>query len=172
MMSRAHRLERRATGMSVLVALQTLATAFFLADLAGDLAEEGLGPHLLIEGLAALALLVAVVLGALQVRGLLSAARRDEAAVALASGALSDLIRSRFDQWQLTPAEADVALFAIKGCDTAEIARLRGSATGTIRAQLARVYAKAGVDSQTALVALFLEELIAIPERAPAANQT
>lgn len=172
MMSRARRLERRATGMSVLVALQALATAFFLADLAGDMAKEGLGPHLLIEGLAALALLVAVVLGALQVRGLLSAARRDEAAVALASGALSDLIRSRFDQWQLTPAEADVALFAIKGCDTAEIARLRGSATGTIRAQLARVYAKAGVDSQTALVALFLEELIAVPEVGPAATQT
>jgi DNA-binding CsgD family transcriptional regulator len=60
----------------------------------------------------------------------------------------------------LTAAEADVALFAIKGCDAAEIAHLRGAALGTVRAQLTRVYAKAGVNSQSALVALFLDELI------------
>jgi DNA-binding NarL/FixJ family response regulator len=55
---------------------------------------------------------------------------------------------------------ADVALFAIKGCDAAEIAHLRGAALGTVHAKLTRVYAKAGVNSQSALVALFLDELI------------
>ncbi|MBN8838736.1 MAG: hypothetical protein J0I25_00855, partial [Sphingomonadales bacterium] len=37
---------------------------------------------------------------------------------------------------------------------------ISGSATGTIRAQLARIYAKAGVNSQTSLIALFIEELV------------
>ena len=37
---------------------------------------------------------------------------------------------------------------------------LRGAAAGTVRAQLARVYAKAGVRSQSALMALFIEELV------------
>lgn len=166
MNTRAQLLDRRATGISVLVALQALACAFFLADLAGDIAAEGIGAHLAVEGLAALALLVAVVLGALQVRGLIAAARRDEAAVAAAQGALGDLIRLRFAEWQLTAAEADVALFALKGCDIGEIAQLRGSAAGTVRAQLARVYAKAGVDSQSGLIALFLEELIVSPAAA------
>ena len=87
-------------------------------------------------------------------------ARRDEAAVAAAKGMLGELMQLRFAEWNLTPAEADVALFALKGCDVAEVAALRGAATGTVRAQLARIYVKAGVDSQTALVALFLEELI------------
>lgn len=160
MSDRARRIERKATRISILVALQALACAFFLADLVGDIAADGLGLHLLAEGMAAIALLVAVVLGALQVRGLIAAARRDQAAIAVAQGALADLIRLRFDEWQLTAAEADVALFALKGCDIAEIAGLRGSAAGTVRAQLARVYAKADVDSQSALIALFLEELI------------
>lgn len=117
--------ERKATGISILVALQALACAFFLADLAGDVLAEGIGLHLAIEAMAAVALLAAVVLGALQVRSLLAAARRDEAAVAAAQGALAELIRLRFEEWQLTAAEADVALFALKGCDIGEIAGLR-----------------------------------------------
>ena len=164
--TRARRLERRAAGMSVLVVLQALACTFFIVDVVGDVAAEEIGLHLVIEAGAVIALLLAVVLGALQAREYITAARRDEAVVAVAQGALSDLIRTQFDAWRLTPAEADVGLFALKGCDAAEIARLRGSAAGTVRAQLARVYAKAGVDSHSGLIALFLEELIDLPKHA------
>jgi DNA-binding CsgD family transcriptional regulator len=160
MQGRAHRLEHRATAMTIVVALQALAAAFFLADLAGDLASEPADGHLIVEGAAALTLIVSVVLGAIQIRHLVLAARADEAAVAVARGALGQLVQLRFGQWGLTPAEADVALFALKGCDIAEIATLRGAATGTVRAQLARIYAKAGVTSHTALLALFVDELI------------
>lgn len=146
--------------MVIVVTLQALAAAFFLADLAGDLASEQDDGHLIVEGVAAVALLISVVLGANQIRHLIAAARADEAAVAVARGALGELVQLRFAQWQLTPAEADVALFALKGCDVAEIATLRGAAAGTVRAQLARIYAKAGVTSHTALLALFVDELI------------
>ena len=145
---------------SAVMALQALAATFFMADLAGDLAREGLGSHVLIEAVAALALVLTVVMGALQVRSLILAARKDETAVAMAKGAVAELVRLRFDQWQLTAAEADVALFALKGCDINQIAAMRGVAAGTVRAQLARIYAKAGVNSQTALVASFVEELV------------
>ena len=167
---RARRLEHRATAMTFVVALQALAAMFFLVDLAGDLASEPVGTHLIVEGLAALALLVAVVMGAIQIRHLVIAARHDEAAVAVARGALAQLVQLRFAQWHLTPAEADVALFALKGCDIAEIAAMRGAAAGTVRAQLARIYAKAGVTSHTALLALFVDELIdtSLLQQAPA----
>ena len=69
-------------------------------------------------------------------------------------------IAVRFGEWGLTAAEGDVALFALKGCDAAEIARLRGAAQGTVRAQLSQVYAKAGVSSQAGLVSLFLDDLL------------
>lgn len=160
MQGRARRLEHRATAMTIVVALQALAAAFFLADLAGDLASGPADGHLIVEGIAAFALIVAVVVGAIHIRHLIAAARSDEAAVAVARGALAQLVQLRFAQWHLTPAEADVALFALKGCDVAEIAALRGAAAGTVRAQLARIYAKAGVTSHTALLALFVDELI------------
>ena len=53
-----------------------------------------------------------------------------------------------------------VAPFAVKRCDAPEIAKLRGGAAGTVRAPLTPVYAKAGVNSPSALIALFLDELI------------
>lgn len=158
--ARQARLHRKATVMTIVVALQALAAMLFLADFARDVAVEGMSSHLVAEGAAAVALIVAVTVGALQVRGLIDQARQDDLAVALSRQAVADLIKRCFTEWHLTAAEADVALFAIKGADAAEIARLRGAAPGTVRAQLTRVYAKAGVGSQSALIALFLDDLI------------
>lgn len=145
-----------------------MACAFFLVDVVADVAIEGMNLHLAVEAAAVVALIAAVLLGAMRAREYLAAARHETAAVAAARGALTDLIRIQFDEWRLTPAEADVALFALKGCEVNEIARLRGSAEGTVRAQLARVYAKAGVESHSGLIALFLEDLIALPGHLPA----
>lgn len=160
MTDRRRALDRRTMATIVVVVLQVLATLFFLVDVAGDARSEAASGHLAIEGFAAIALFAGVVFGALQIRWLIVRARHDEAAVATARGALADLIRLRFDEWRLTVAEADVALFALKGCDVADIAALRATAAGTVRAQLASVYAKAGVRSQVALIALFTEDLV------------
>lgn len=153
----------RAGLVAGVVALQSLAVAFFVVDAAGDVMAEGVRAHVAVETLAALGLLAGVAIGLLQLRGLLAADRRKSAALAVAAGALSEVIETRAREWGLTPAEADVAVFALKGCDIAEIARLRKAAPGTVRAQLARVYQKAGVNSRSALASLFLDELIATP---------
>lgn len=146
--------------MTFIVALQALAAVLFLADFLTDVAADGWSGHLFAEGSAAIALIVAVGIGALQARGLIEQARADELAVALSRKAVADLINLRFAEWKLTAAEADVALFAIKGADVGAIAELRGAAVGTVRAQLTRIYAKAGVSSHSALVSLFLDDLI------------
>lgn len=141
--------------------LQAIAAAFFIADAAGDVAVEGWTIHVAVEGVIAFALLAGVVTGALQLRRMLAEARRKTAALALAAGAFGEVMAARFRDWKLTPAEADVAVFALKGCDIAEIAALRHAAQGTVRAQLARVYEKAGVNSRAGLACLFLEDLLA-----------
>jgi len=66
----------------------------------------------------------------------------------------------KFQGWGLSASEAKVALFAPKGFQVAEIARLRGLASGTIRSQLSQVYTKAGVNSQLMLLALFFDDLL------------
>jgi DNA-binding CsgD family transcriptional regulator len=77
-----------------------------------------------------------------------------------ASGAFMTLLDERFAEWGLTPAERDVALFAIKGMSTAEIGSLRATSEGTIKAQTNAIYRKAGVSGRSQLLSLFIEDLM------------
>jgi DNA-binding CsgD family transcriptional regulator len=151
---------RRVWALAAIVLLQAVAAAFFVGDALIDVRGDGWDAHVAVEGGIALALVAGVVLGALVLRRMLAEARRSADALAVARGAMGALVAERFAEWGLTAAEADVALFALKGFDTGGIAELRGAAPGTVRAQLAQVYAKAGVSSRAGLVALFFEDLL------------
>jgi DNA-binding CsgD family transcriptional regulator len=85
---------------------------------------------------------------------------RAEARLRRASGAFMDLLQERFETWGLTPSERDVALFAIKGMSTAEIAVLRSTSEGTVKAQTNAIYRKAGVTGRPQLLSLFIDDLI------------
>lgn len=152
----------RAGLAAAIVGIQAVAAIFFIADAIGDLAAGEMDFHILVEVLIAFALLAGVAIGALMARRLLTEAHERERILSIASGALTEHIQMRFRDWNLTEAEGEVALFAIKGCDAAEIARLRGAAQGTVRAQLSHVYAKSGVATQAELVSLFIDDLLQI----------
>lgn len=154
---------RRVLALALLLTLQTVCTVFFVADAGADIGLHGLTLHTGFEALVALGLAAGVGFGALEMRATLERSRRAETAHRAASGAFAELMSRRFDAWGLTPAEAEVALFALKGLDVAGIAGARGAAVGTVRAQLARVYAKAGVSNRAQLVSLFIDELLEGP---------
>lgn len=147
---------RNALAAGLVVGLQALAAIYFLADAVWE-SGSGLAFADLFVGMA---LLAGTLFAGQMVRRLLAEAERRDAALALARGALADLIQQRFAEWGLSPSEAEVALFALKGCTIADIARVRGSASGTVRSQLSQVYAKAGVSGQPMLMSLFLDELV------------
>jgi DNA-binding CsgD family transcriptional regulator len=109
---------------------------------------------------AALGLVLGLVLGGVALHRAAQAQKQAEDALRRASGAFADLLRQRFADWGLTPAEADVALFAIKGMSTSEIAGLRGTSDGTVKAQTAAIYRKAGVAGRPQLLSLFIDDLI------------
>ena len=71
-----------------------------------------------------------------------------------------ELLEERFTKWALTPAKRDVALFAIKGLSTAEIAGLRQTSEGRVKAQTAAIYRKAGVSGRLHLLSLFIDDLM------------
>ena len=119
-----------------------------------------IGLESIMECVIAVALLAGTILGARYTQRLLADARRSEQALGMARGAMAQLIELRFAEWNLTRSESEVALFAIKGSTIPDIARLRGSAEGTVRSQLSQVYAKAGVANQTMLLAVFRDDLI------------
>lgn len=86
--------------------------------------------------------------------------RRAEARLNMASGAFMDLLNARFEQWGLTTAERDVALFAIKGLSVQEISKLRNTSEGTVKAQTGAIYRKAGVTGRPQLLSLFIEDMM------------
>lgn len=148
------------TLVAAVVVVQAIAAIFFMADAAVDLSAGERGLHTFAEVVIAIALIAGVATGAWQARRMLEQAQRDAIALKIARGAVAEIASARFAEWGLTAAESEVALFALKGFDNAEIARLREVAEGTVRAQLTSIYAKAGVPSRHALSSLFLEELI------------
>ena len=93
--------------------------------------------------------------------------RAAEQSLRLASGAFMDVLEERFADWELTPAERDVALFSIKGLSTADIAGLRNTSEGTVKAQTNAIYRKAGVSGRPQLLSLFIDELMTDPIALP-----
>ena len=119
-----------------------------------------------------LVLVLGILFGVWALRRTIELLRAQDAALDVARGALSQVIESQFQAWALTPAERDVAFLALKGLDVAEIAEMRGAAQGTVRAQLTRIYAKAGVSGRAQFAAFFVEDLLGegIPAMAPTPN--
>lgn len=110
---------------------------------------------------AVVGLLLGSVLGLIALRRSIRRHEEAEAKLARATGAFMEMLEERFAEWGLTPAERDVALFAIKGLSTAEIAELRQTSEGTVKAQTAAIYRKAGVKGRAQLISHFIEDLMA-----------
>ena len=143
------------------ISLQVFACIYFVADAMSDQSDPSTsGADSIFEIVIALALLAGILLGGFYILSLIREVRLRDATVAIARGALSRILADRFIEWGLSDAEADVALFALKGCTIAQIADMRSAASGTVRAQLSQVYAKAGVSSQPMLMSLFLDDLM------------
>ena len=109
---------------------------------------------------AAVGLVLGSILGTLALRRSLARTARVEAQLRAASGAFAELMQERFTDWGLTPAERHVALFSIKGLSTAEIAAMRSTSEGTVKAQTNAIYRKAGVSGRPQLLSLFIEDLM------------
>lgn len=116
--------------------------------------------HELLEVGGAVGLVLGLVLGSIAYYQAGRVRAEAEEKLRLASGAFHDLLDERFREWELTPAEADVAMFAIKGLSIHEIAYMRRTSEGTVKAQTNAIYRKAGVTSRPQLLGLIIEELI------------
>ncbi|HKK98431.1 MAG TPA: helix-turn-helix transcriptional regulator [Marivita sp.] len=161
---------RKPVSLLILIVAQILCAAFFLWDVMTDGLSLGLAAfvssHFVIELLAVLALIAGVIFETRYLFTLLRRKAHLEVQLDLAAGAFHDIVEARFDTWGLTPSERDVAFFALKGFGIAEIAELRGSAEGTVKAHLNAIYRKADVTGRGAFVGLFIEDLMSIPKRA------
>lgn len=153
------------TFLFVLICVQLVSASFFVLPIVLTLLNIPHKPldwqlHEFLEIGAAFGLIFGAVLGGFALRKTLVRQKRAEEQLRQVSGAFMELMQSRFVDWGLTSAERDVAMFAVKGMSTTEIALLRGTAGGTIKAQTNAIYRKAGVTGRSQLLSLFIEDLM------------
>ncbi|WP_417626138.1 helix-turn-helix transcriptional regulator [Pararhodobacter aggregans] len=157
-------------GVVLLVALQAFCAGFFVFDVIDDIWADEAAPLQAIsvlqgiETASALAMLVAIVLEVRLVVWLLRRQAVMERDLRLASSAVEAVVAEHFAQWGLTGAEADVAMFMVKGLSIAEIATMRGSTEATVKSHLNAIYRKSGTSGRPDVLALILDSLMA---RAP-----
>ncbi|MGV8988462.1 MAG: helix-turn-helix transcriptional regulator [Cypionkella sp.] len=152
---------RRPTILVGLLLMQAAAAVYFVIEASGELLRNPTQAHPLTEVPVALALAIGIAFSAAEVWRTLRRMREQEAALAEVKGAFGQVVSNQFSRWSLTPAERAVGLMALKGMEVADIAERRSAATGTVRAQLTRIYAKAGVAGRAQFAAFFVEDLLA-----------
>ncbi|MCA0956259.1 helix-turn-helix transcriptional regulator [Mameliella sediminis] len=153
-------------GIGALFSFQLCCAGFFLSDILSTRLGMRSVPipwalYELIQIGAAIGLIVGLAVTATLLGRSLRARARAEDSLRLARGAFMDVLDERFAEWSLTPAERDVALMAIKGLSTAEIAAVRKTSEGTVKAQTNAIYRKAQVTGRPQLLSLFIDDLIA-----------
>ena len=155
---------RRTLALWALLLIQISCAAFFIADIVADLLGKELAfgrvDHHGFELIVVVALVFGVVLTGLEIRSIARRTERVEGQLKAAAGAFMQLLDEYFDSWALTPSEKDVAMLAIKGLSINEIAAIRDTKEGTIKAQCNAIYRKAGVSGRPQLLSVFIEELM------------
>ena len=154
-----------ATHLRIVFVIQAACVALFVfgivAEMIGGVPDWRTNElALLIRMGVALGLMLGTTLGWSALRHSMQKTRETERKLKDASNAFMDVMTEHFDQWELTPAERDVALFSLKGMTVNQIAELRGTSNGTVKAQTNAIYRKAGVNGRPQLLSVFIDDLI------------
>ena len=149
----------------LLIVIQGGCAVFFVSDILLTVIGVRLSPiswqtREFLEVGAALGLLLGVVLGWVALRRTLADKQQAERSLQNVRMAFVDHMHARFRDWGLTPAEHEVALFSVKGLSIQDIAELRNTSEGTVKAQCNAIYRKAGVSGRAQLMSLFLDDLL------------
>lgn len=146
-----------------IIVMQTACATFFIFDVVIDFTSLDLSNaeklHLAAESIASASLIIAIILEVRVLRSILQRKAHLENQLNRSQQSLYEIVEHQFHNWKLTPAEFDVAMFLFKGFNPPEIARLRGTSEGTVKAQLSAVYRKAEVQNRAELLVSVIDNL-------------
>jgi len=145
--------------------LQIIAAIVYIGELAGELfGIRALTVSWEVHELIELGTVISLIIGSSAAFYVMTTVLRRNQAVEdqlkVASGEFFTVLEARFEDWELTQSEREVALLSLKGFSVAEVAEMRGKSLGTIKAQNASLYRKAGVSGRAQLMASLMEDLL------------
>lgn len=148
-----------------LVIIQCLCGAYFLWEILASILGLPSVPlrwrlRELVEAGASIGLILGAFLGVRLAFVAQSATHRAEKARRITSGEFASVVDRYFADLNLTSAETEVAWFVLKGMSLAEIADLRQTRVGTVKAQCTAIYKKAGVTGKSQLFSQMVEDIL------------
>lgn len=145
--------------------MQVLCGAYFLWEIFASIFGLPVLPlrwnlRELVEAGASIGLVLGAVLGVVLAIAAQKATHRAETARRITSGEFTKVVDRYFGNLELTNAETEVAWFILKGMSLAEIADLRQTRIGTVKAQCTAIYKKAGVTGKSQLFSQLVEDIL------------
>ena len=146
-----------------------LSVIFFIFDVASDVYERIIASsapslldltHLFFEVFSAGPLILAIRILVRQLRWLEERNTQQSESLSFLRGEMDSYMHGKFDEWSLTSAERDIAMYMLKGLSIAEIAAARSTAEGTVKAQTSNIFRKTSVASRLELMSLFMDEFL------------
>ena len=157
------------------IAVYLLSALAFLAELIGEITGFYLlGASWIVHEIVALVTLFGFIVGGFLIWRSYSQIRARHAEnkrlLRSAQGEFFEMLNVQFDTWQLSDAERDIALLTVKGMSVNEIAEIRQTSVGTVKAQNNAIYRKANVKSRTQLLGSIIDGLLVDPNATAAEN--
>lgn len=169
------RIWSRAPKMLVLaLVIQITAAVFIVLEAFVELLDGAGRWHPVAEAPIALALCIGIAFVMRDLAAALHKTRDQQRKLELVAEEFTKVVTNFFDRWNLTPSEREVAYLSLKGHEVKEIARLRQTAEGTIRAQLTRIYEKSGTANRAQLASIFMNAVMGddlVPRRGTGEDQ-
>ncbi|MGC3940573.1 helix-turn-helix transcriptional regulator [Roseobacter sp. EG26] len=148
-----------------LVIIQCLCGAYFLWEILASILGLPSVPlrwslRELVEAGASIGLILGAFLGVRLAFVAQNATNRADTARRITSGEFTTVVDGYLVDLGLTSAETEVAWFVLKGMSLAEIADLRQTRIGTVKAQCTAIYKKAGVTGKSQLFSQLVEDIL------------
>ena len=116
--------------------------------------------HLVVEAIAVCLLFFGYRLAYRELKALHNADDEKARLLSCLRGHFDEIINAQFKEWNLSPAERDIALLSLRGSRISDIAKMRSTSEGTVKAQLSAVYHKSGINTRGELLAHFMDEFL------------
>ena len=116
--------------------------------------------HIEMETTAVFTLGIALIFVGVNFWKVLQQNKNYRALAGIASGEFIRIVDGKFDDWEFSESEREVAFLLIKGLSIQEIANVRDTQPGTIKSQGNAIYRKAGIKGRNELAAYFVEDLL------------
>ena len=149
----------------VLLSLQLICGMFFFYEITASFYGLPLPPlrwqwHEIVELGASVGLIIGSFLGIMLVLTARQELARADQAMRMTQGQFTDAVSEYFCRKGLSKAETEIAWLLVKGFSLSDIAELRDTRQGTVKAQCASIYRKTEVSGKTQLVSQIVEDLL------------